>query len=237
MRSDQRDRPDAIDHALDADKAALVHPQRKQKGDQRRPPDPCQPAKDARHHARGDLGPAGVAGGETQGETGQLGDPEQHDRHAEDHQIGRLGQGGHQLPGQHDAQHHKADQPPVPAHHAPRRCRPVAEGLGDVGHQRRQDQPGQRDFGRQERPQPGNQDHRHGKADRALDETGEQGDRGGRQHQPGIKARKSGHAAAPRMAATGSFTMPLCRVGLLRCICKACRRRGTRKDQEPTHAP
>ncbi len=186
MRRQQRHRADAIDHPLDPHKASLVDAKRQQKGNQRRPPHPRKPAEHPGHEAGRDLGPAGVARGEAQRHPGQLGHPENHDRHAQDQQIGGLRQRGDQLTGQQDAQHHKADQPPEPAHHLPRRKPAVAERLGQIGHQRRQDQPGQRQFRRQERAQPRDHDHRHREPDRALDETGKQRDR----DRPGQQGRR-----------------------------------------------
>ena len=78
---------------------------------------------------------------------------------------------------------------------------PVTQGLAQVGHEGRHDQPGQRHFRRQKGREGRNHDHRHGKAHGSLDEAREQSDRHrGPESRDGHACDDQIHPVLPRLA-------------------------------------
>ena len=206
MRRQKRHGPQAIDHPLHPHRVPLGRVARRQVGHRRRPPYPRQPAREPRDRPHRRL---------------ERPDRRRHPRrpaddlhrreggHAQtDHQIQRRGrQHSDELRAPHQGDQPDDQEHPERAYRRPRRPRALPQRLHPVCHQRRQDQPRQRDIRRQQDRHAGDHQHRHRETDHPLDQPREQrrgtgDDERGQTHEgeDGIHARTLRAPAPPAMA-------------------------------------
>ena len=189
MGEEQDHRPDQEHHALNTDGFLFAGADRDQVDDQRRPPDARDPAVKAADNAEHRFECRSVMRGHGKAAARQLPERKAQDRQAQRRIHQRLRDRADELRRQHEEHHDHRYVQTVLDGRGPGGRDALPEGLGDIDEDRRHDQQRQRRRGRQERAKGRHQDHRHGKADRALDEAREGGDRERKPDLPEVHSR------------------------------------------------
>ena len=191
MRHQQGDGPDQKHHPLRPDGLHLLGASGQQEHQKRRAPDARNPPVKPADYSQPPFRPVAMVQPDRQIGPHQLQCRKGRDRHPQQQKIDlprdHSGKGSRQCYADHGA-----DQKAViSGGRLPGRRHALPEGLRDVGHQGRKDQPGQGQIGGQKDRKGRDQDHRHCKADRPFHDACEKGDGQGRQQrfatQPGAQ--------------------------------------------------